>query len=156
MHTADIAKSSQCKSQHTIAAESCGEVYLYGCLWVFWPVVGFCAEWSWGRWKKKVVAGTSGSVKALVMAGANSLADTCTLNLVPQGLLRFAVWATLALTGQVLTPSYASAARRGGKMPVCGCLSNTSLLIASWESVPVAAAALHTTAGFKKAKLLVL
>lgn len=41
--------------------------------------------------KKKVVAGTSGSVKALVMAGANSLADTCTLNLVPQGLLRSAL-----------------------------------------------------------------
>lgn len=40
-------------------------------------------------WKKKVVAGTSGSIKVLLMAGANSLADTCTVNLVPQGLVDF-------------------------------------------------------------------
>lgn len=58
--------------------------------------VGFCAACSWGCWKKvAIVAGTSGSVKALVMAGANSLADTCTVNLVPK------CWFTLLSDPQI-------------------------------------------------------
>lgn len=88
----------------------------------FFAATGFCVACSRVCWKK--IVGTSGSVKELVMAGANSLADTCAINLVLQGLVCSAFWSTDWAWLLKYLLSYISAAWQAGKIAVCWYVRN--------------------------------
>lgn len=100
--------------------------HIRGCLcfffFFFFAATGFCVACSRVCWKK--IVGTSGSVKELVMAGANSLADTCAINLVLQGLVCSAFWSTDWAWLLKYLLSYISAAWQAGKIAVCWYVRN--------------------------------